>query len=196
MINMKIKLLETNNKQTGPGFWKCNINTLKDKHFQEDFDILWDKLNKIVNQNGEWWEECKRRFKQLIILHSTRLNIIRREKLKKARKKLDKLLHHNPNTQVNNGSQITSLQSEIELIYNEEMEGCKLRAKENYLETNETPTRYFFKEGKTTRLTQKSIKRLIKVDKSYAESNPEIMDECVNFYQKLYNIINKILMNS
>ena len=180
-VNIKINFALTNNKQPGPGFWKCNINTLKDEDFKDDFGALWDVLNKVEDQNGEWWEGCKAKFKDLITAHSKRLNMIKRERLKVARKKLDKLLHNNPSNQ-----NINIVQSEIDLIYAEEMEGCKIRSKEQYLENKEKPTRYFLRKEKQLAI-QKTIKRLIKVDGNYAETNPDIIQECVNFYTNLYN---------
>ena len=66
--------------------------------------------------------------------------MIKRERLKVAQKKLDKLLQNNPSNQVHN---INIVQSEIDLIYAEELEGCKIRSKEQYMENKEKPTRYF-----------------------------------------------------
>ena len=183
MVNIKIKFAVSNKIQPGPGFWKCNTNTLKDEHFQDDFGVLWDVLNKVEDQNGEWWEVCKAKFKDLIIAHSKRLNMIKKERLKVARKKLDNLLKNNPSNQVHN---INIAQSEIDLIYAEEMEGCKIRSKEQYLEIKERPTSYFLRKEKQL-ASQKTLNRLIKIDGNYAETNPDIMQECVNFYINLYN---------
>ena len=40
MINIEIKLLKDEIKETGPGFWKCNVTVLNDKYFQDDFCSL------------------------------------------------------------------------------------------------------------------------------------------------------------
>ena len=48
----------------GPGFWKCNVDVLKDTYFQTDFIRLWEKMENIVDQNLQWWEECKVSFKK------------------------------------------------------------------------------------------------------------------------------------
>jgi len=40
VINIEIKLLKDDIKETGPGFWKCNVTVLNDKYFQDDFCSL------------------------------------------------------------------------------------------------------------------------------------------------------------
>ena len=40
MINIVIKLLKDEMKETGPGLWKCNVSVLSDKYFQDDFCSL------------------------------------------------------------------------------------------------------------------------------------------------------------
>ena len=70
-------------------------------------------------------------------MHSQRLNRIRKENQKHARKRLDKLLTSNRNNSVIDQNRIAALKHDIETLYNEEMEGCKIRAKVKYLETSE-----------------------------------------------------------
>ena len=182
MVKMKISLPNVSNKQPGPGFWKCNINTLKDPDFQEDFIYTWEVLNKVICQDGEWWEGCKIAFKEVIVAHSKRLNLIKREILKVARGNLDKLMRNNKSNQTQN---IQLAQSEIETIYNQEMEGCKIRSKELYLENDEKPTRYFLRRENQL-ANQKIIHCLTKSDGNLAESNSDITKECLTFYTDLY----------
>ena len=87
-INVKIKLSKNKNKESGPGFWKCNVSTLKDEHYQDDFRALWESLDSETNQDSHWWEHCKCCFKDLITVHSQRLTRIRKENQKHARKRL------------------------------------------------------------------------------------------------------------
>ena len=48
-INVKIKLSQNKTKESGPGFWKCNVSTLKDEHFQDDFQALRESLDSESN---------------------------------------------------------------------------------------------------------------------------------------------------
>ena len=185
-INVKIKLSQNKNKESGPGFWKCNVSTLKDEHFQDDFQALWESLDSESNQDSHWWEHCKCCFKDLITVHSQRLTRIRKENQKHARKRLDKLLTSNRNNSVIDQNRIAALKQDIETLYNEEMEGCKIRAKVKYLETSEKPTRLFLRREKQL-ASKKSISHLIKSDGTSARTTSEITEECVQFYKTLYS---------
>ena len=92
MAQLALNTNATGHKEMGPGFWKCIVNVLKNTYFQTDFIRLWEQFENIVDQNIQWWEECKVSFKKLIIAHSDRLSCIRKEKQKVDRSKLNKLL--------------------------------------------------------------------------------------------------------
>ena len=67
MVQLVLKTNATGHKEMGPGFWKCNVNVLKDTYFQTDFIRLWEKFEKIDDQHLQWWEECKVSLNKLII---------------------------------------------------------------------------------------------------------------------------------
>ena len=169
-------------KETGPGFWKCNVNVLQDKYFQDDFALLWNNLDNKKDQSAQWWEECKLEFKHLIIAHSTRLSYIRNEKQKQARKYLTKLLQSENISE----NEINIARNEIDKLYEESIEGIKIRAKVKYLEINEKPTRFFLQKEKKSALN-KCITKLIKSDGTIIDTNEEIQEECAFFYKSLYS---------
>ena len=59
MVQLVLNTNATGQKEMGPGFWKCNVNVLKDTYFQMGFIRLWEQLENIDDQNLQWWEECK-----------------------------------------------------------------------------------------------------------------------------------------
>ena len=46
MVQLVLNTNATGHKEMGPGFWKCNVNVLKDTYFQTDFIRLWEKFEK------------------------------------------------------------------------------------------------------------------------------------------------------
>jgi exonuclease III len=72
----------------GPGYWKCNVNTLSDPYFVDDMVGLWKQCSKFVNKDLAWWENCKRKFKNLIITHSRRISNNHRQTLKDLENRL------------------------------------------------------------------------------------------------------------
>ena len=134
----------------GPGYWKCNVNILKDDYFQADFVSLWERLKEETEKNSDWWETCKGEFKQLLIGHSIRLGMIYKERHKTANWNLQKLLQQSrrPNSPVSLQDQIVAAYEVIDNLYTERAEGSKIRAKVQHLEKDEKPTRYFLHKEK------------------------------------------------
>ena len=79
--------------------------------------------------------------------HSLRLSMCRKGKLKEARCELQKLLKDGNNS-IEHYTQINTVSKEIETLCDEIIAGSKIRAKVQFLETNEKPTRYFLHREK------------------------------------------------
>ena len=120
--------LENQGPDIGPGYWKCNVRTLEDPHFVADLENLWLKLSAVQEKDLLWWDECKIRFKNLIINHSSRLKRNKDQELKSLENELKKLQSITPqNDDVK--SQIEDVQNQILAFLNKRMEGAKIRAK-------------------------------------------------------------------
>lgn len=76
------------NTNSGPGYWKCNVEILLDVDFQSDFKMLWNSLEQILEQDSIWWEHCKVQFRNLIVSHSMRLSRIKHHELNEAKREL------------------------------------------------------------------------------------------------------------
>ena len=171
----------------GPGYWKCNVNILKDDYFQADFVSLWERLKEETEKNSAWWETCKGEFKQLLIGHSIRLGMIYKERHKTANWDLQKLLQQSrrPNSPANLQDQIVAAREVIDNLYTERAEGSKIRAKVQHLEKDEKPTRYFLHKEKQS-AESKFIKQLTTEAGQVVSTDDEIQEECKTFYQDLY----------
>ena len=66
-----LKLNPPNSKTTqGPGYWKCNVKVLYNPDFKLAIEDLWETLKTHHPKDDVWWENCKIKFKELIITHS------------------------------------------------------------------------------------------------------------------------------
>ena len=185
MVTLSLNFASHESEQIGPGFWKCNVDVLKDEYFTYDFTQLWKCLDDTQCRDAEWWEGCKLEFKKLIISHSLRLSLCRKHNLKEARWKLQKLLNDGNNS-IEHFTQINTVTKEIESLCDEIVAGSKIRAKVQFLETNERPTRYFVHREKKLACS-KVISKLTKDNGDVLTKNEDIVDECKCFYSKLYN---------
>ena len=185
MVKLSLNFSSNGSTQIGPGFWKCNVNILKDEYFTYDFKELWECLDDTQYRDAEWWERCKLEFKRLIISHSLRLSMCRKGKLKEAHFKLQKLINDGNNS-IEHHTQINTVTQEIESLCDEVIAGSKIRAKVQFLENNERPTRYFLHREKKLACS-KVISKLTNDNGDTFTKNEDIVDECKGFYAKLYN---------
>ena len=85
-VDVYFKDIDLENFKYGPGYWKCNTSVLSDPQFVSDLEDLWYSTLAMNNvKDGVWWENCKRKFKKLIIRHSNTLSVRLRKKLRTQR---------------------------------------------------------------------------------------------------------------
>jgi len=178
-----LSVILNSNMSIGPGYWKCNVKTLDDPNFIEDIEALWTRLSKESVKNIEWWERCKADFKRLIIHHSCRLANNRSGTLHSLYEKLRNLSTLRPAT-ADILSEITELKREINDLLDDKIEGAKVRAKVEYLENEEKPTRAFLQKAKS-RAEKTHLNELQVAGRKITET-PQLVDACHAFYQDLY----------
>ena len=84
-----------------------------------------------------------------------------------------------------NIEKINKYQQELNEIENYKTEGTIIRSKEKVRLNEEKPTKYFYtQEKKTTK--NKNITTLIDEKGNILQKNTDILNECKNYYQKLY----------
>ena len=86
-LKITINTLGTH-KDVGPSFWKCNIKTLDDLDFLSDFQRMFnDYFEKESIMSTEVWDTFKVKCKELIKIHSFRLNLNLKLKYKELQSK-------------------------------------------------------------------------------------------------------------
>jgi len=178
-----LSVILNSNMTIGPGYWKCNVKTLDDPHFVNDLEALWTEQSKETAKDTEWWDRCKANFKRLIINHSCRLADIRSGTLRQLYEKLRNLGKLIPAT-AHILSEIAETKREINDLLDEKIEGAKVRAKVEYLENEEKPTRVFLQKAKS-RAAKTHLGELDVAGRKITET-PQIVDACHAFYQNLY----------
>ena len=99
LVTLKLNIPTDN---LGPGYWKCNINTLKDLDFQADLSKLCKrKLNDLSEISPDVWDSFKLECRELIKMHSKRLSLASKLKYRDLRKEYHKYINlesQNPGT--------------------------------------------------------------------------------------------------
>ena len=84
--------LNSDTEGIGPGFWKCNTSVLKDIDLRGDLKALWEReLKSLETINSKIWDSFKLKCKNLIQIHSKRLNQIKFVKYRALHNKLRNL---------------------------------------------------------------------------------------------------------
>ena len=143
MVSLLFKAFDVHLFSYGPGFWKCNVSVLNNIDFVSDFENLWEGLNSVDVQDGVWWETCKAKFKDLIILHSRNLTSDYRKTVRQLEAKLRHFYRLN---YINPGeftAIIDSLNTSLKELVRDHLAGAKIRAKVQHLNDDDQPSRFF-----------------------------------------------------
>jgi len=167
----------------GPGYWKCNVKTLDDPHFNADLEALWDDLTLEPNKDLVWWESCKVAFKRLIICHSCRLANNRKSELQHLNNKLRLLSVTRPIT-ADISDEISELKIQINNLLDVKVEGAKVRSKIQFLDNEEKPTRVFLQKAQS-RVQKSHIVELNVAGRKVTEPL-QLLDACRSYYRQLY----------
>ena len=156
----------------GKRYWKYNTSLSKDSVFCGELRFyykLWSTLKPAFKTISDWWENIKGRIKQLAIQHGVRLAREKRD----CMLSLQRTISCNPN------------KDEVDEIIEAELRGACIRSRVNFLEENEKPSAFFYREEKR-RARQKVFKCIKNNDGITVSTQSEIMDAFHNFYTRLY----------
>jgi len=128
---------KNNNNSKGPSYWKCNTKTLEDEDFVADLQDLCANCMQTEIKDGEWWENCKVQFMQLIILHSCRLSQNYHSKLNSLETELRELQIHTLRSRESNVDEIKIVKNKMADLLREKVDGEKIRSRAKYLDTEE-----------------------------------------------------------
>jgi exonuclease III len=183
-VDMTLKIKTVGNNVMGPGFWKCNNKTLSDPDFKEDFEMLWSNLSAHENKDLNWWEECKEKFKELIIIHSSRLRRNLRVKIEKVESNLRRVQKQEFEAPGTKREELFVLKNQLTTLLDEQIAGTKIRAKAAILDNDDRPNRYFLRREKAR--GEKAFIKNLEINGVITDDIGMITSECDNFYSKLY----------
>ncbi len=146
--------------------------------------MLWDNLSAQEIKDLNWWDNCKEKFKELIIIHSSRLKRNLRYKIEEVESKLRKAQKLDFQTPGTKREEIYVLKNQLAGLLDEQNAGAKIRAKALILDNDERPTRYFLRREKAR--GEKAVIKQLEINGVVTDDIELIKNECDNFYKNLY----------
>ena len=137
----------------GPGFWKLNTSLLSDENYKTMINNklpTWLEEGKGLDDPRSIWDWIKINIRSNSIIFSKQIASIRRKQEEELNQKYQASLSAfqiNPcdNTRVT----MERCKRDLELLYEDKVEGIILRARARWDEHGEKNSKYFFKFGKT-----------------------------------------------
>ena len=185
-IMLSVKM---NNVKHGPGYWKMNVNILKDELYVKAIKQCIAKCkNEYSNENPQVkWEVCKVKIKELTQAFSKKKAKQNRGEVKEIEKKLCDL-----EEKINNGENspnickdYTETKSKLERYYQQKCKGASIRARVRWFEEGEKNTKYFLNLEKHQGVKKQLTKVRTEQNKTVT-TEEEVLNETVKFYQNLY----------
>ena len=168
----------------GPGYWKCNVSVLGDSALRSDFLEVWKVCVASPVQDGTWWEGCKDRFRALLRSHSIRLA---RERFFRTRDLLGRVTFLRGIAAESPGlveGALVAAEEELGFLLGERAMGARVRARARLLDTEERPTRYFFRtEAKHAR--SRYIDALYDSAGVLVRGTDRVVGACLSYYTEL-----------
>ena len=183
----------------GPGHWKMNCSLLDDEDYIRDVTAkipIWliEGQNNLTD-NRSIWDWIKYNIRDHAIQHSKRKAMKRKEiemNLQKELAKAKQLFDSDPNSDSANA--LNSAKENIELLYDEKLQGIIIRARARWWEHGEKSTKYFLNLEKRNHV-KKHVRKL-KTSGSIITDPFNILSEQKRFYQELYTSRTKNLDNT
>ena len=193
ILNISIKL--HNEQRRGPGFWKLNVNILRDAVY---LDMIREKLWQLkqeytdIQDDRLKWDLIKSDIRQLTIDYSKTQAYIKRaaekellEQLNEESLKLEK--HPDRDLEI----RVDTIRDKLEQINSEKARGAFIRSKAIQIEEDEHGSSYFINMEKRN-YKMKYIKKL-NISETESITDPKkILEEEVKFYSALYSSDNNL----
>ena len=181
----------------GRGYWKFNNALLEDKTFLDGMNQIIDEYKNTAQMAdaSQFWEGLKITMQNFAMDFSKlnaqdrkrkRLDLV--QKLRTQEKKLacinlSSVGAVNKIEKIN--AKIDILKADLEKDYNYKAQGAAIRAKVRWFEKSEKMTDYFFKLEKS-QAKNKAMTATRRHDGSITRNPKEVLEQQVNFYNKLY----------
>jgi exodeoxyribonuclease III len=175
--------IQTTEMERGPGYWKMNNKTIETDQFTNTLTSFWESWKDEIdnyNDKREWWDITKCKIKQICMQISKQLNGEHKQVLKKLESQLEKERHkEKPDENI-----IIELEKQYNFLWEEKIEGLKIRSRVNWYQKSEKSTKYFF-ELEKTHAKNKLWNRIKDENGQVREGLDNIIDEQIKFYSKL-----------
>ena len=177
-----------NNFHNGPGLWKFNNSLLRDENYCISIRSLIDQhllFKHVFLSIKDFWESLKVSIKQETVsfARAKRKELSRDKVLITYRLIVLKNLLVSGDLSVQ--SEIRELESLLESLFTEGLNGSKIHSRAKWFEEGEAPTRYFFKLEQ--RFEKNNITSVYNANESEVSSHEDIMKAHVDFYTKLFS---------
>ena len=185
-LKLSTKSFYPNDLIKGPGTWKLNNSLLSKSNTAEIITNLWNTWteNKVNYNNPlEWWDEGKKRIKEMMI------KIGKKEKSKTTAEEKQLIDELKRKTEDFKGQpdiwlEMQQIKQNLNRINNEKMESVKIRSREKIYENWEKNTSYFYTKLKTNQ--QKQTFTSILNQQGEIKYGNEMLEEISKFYKELY----------
>ena len=180
---VEIQIDTNNTRHNGPGVWKMNTSLLKESKYTHEikaFLIYWQTERATYPNLMDWWDEGKRKIKNITIKHS----------VKRARnaKKQEKDLLHKLTTATNqpqpDQSKIEDIQEQLNQLADTKQQGVQIRSRASWIEHGEKSTGFFL--GLEKKKQPKHTISELETPMGPIKDDKEIIAEAQTYYQQLY----------
>ena len=179
-----IIITPTRQRRKGRGFWKMNINILKDEKYKRTvkaFWTYWRSRKTKYDTRAEWWDIGKTKVKAITIEHCVR----KVKAQKKEENKLLQQLNELKQQQVPDTETIAEIEEKITEMEVAKARGLQIRSRAKWIEQGERSTKYFFSLEKKKQPIN-TIKEL-ETETGTVKTDLDILKTTQDFYQQLYS---------
>ena len=173
----------TTNKR-GPSHWKLNASILQNKDNKQEIENLWphwkNKKN-IYPDETKWWDMTKIYIQSIANNFCIDLKQKETKLLIEYRAEIDSLYQQHPI----NHEQIDETQNQIDLIEAYCVKGAMVRSKTQFIENEETPSKFFY-TAETVFQKHKTIRALKYKHGKKVTTDKDILKTAQTFYEELY----------
>ena len=169
----------------GPGYWKCNTSVLSDPELIREITYIYEnELHAFPFKDGEWWEECKRTFKNIIIKHSRRISVQLKKQIHKLEEDLRMFTKFSYSDPEYFTPYVNQIKNELNDLIMKKYMGSVIRSRVQFVESYEKPNRFFLRTEKKN--AKNRIITEIQQNNVTLKDPHQIMTACRDFYADLY----------
>lgn len=185
LVSVTIGNVEKSRKW-GSGRWAMNTKLLYDVETREELTECIEQFRTAKVKFPHimfWWDELKKRMKEVLIRNGKRLQNERRKEQRMLESELNMLICRVETTDIET-DRIRELKKRLEEMEKEKEEGCRIRSRDHWIDQRENCSRFFYEEEKR-KGTLKVIQKVLDEEGVQVGSKEEVCEVVRNFYGNL-----------